>query len=118
MSDYVCPKCGGEMDWFGEPLLHDVDDLHYQKGALFCEACNFEIPFEGYGFSSEEEFEKWFNERYEQVYYVDEDIDVCKEEEGDDEYLDIYTAQENWMGSGKDEDYTFGYSESDLESLK
>ena len=53
--------------------------------------------------------------RYEDKY--DEDYD---DEDYDDEYdesLDIYTAEELWMGSGKDEDYMFGYSESDFDDL-
>ena len=42
-------------------------------------------------------------------YYDDDDDD------DGDEYLDRYTAEEIWLGSGKDEDYLFGYSESDFD---
>lgn len=49
-------------------------------------------------------------DRYEDKY--DEDYD-----DEYDESLDIYTAEELWMGSGKDEDYMFGYSESDFDDL-
>ena len=32
-----------------------------------------------------------------------------------DEYLDVYDAAEIWRSHGFDEDYTFGYSEEELE---
>lgn len=33
----------------------------------------------------------------------------------DDESLIVYNAALIWMSNGKDEDYTFGYSEEELE---
>ena len=33
----------------------------------------------------------------------------------DDESLSVYDAALIWMSNGKDEDYTFGYSEDELE---
>lgn len=37
-------------------------------------------------------------------------------DEEDDERLDVYDAAEIWASHGKDEDYTFGYSEEELEA--
>lgn len=34
---------------------------------------------------------------------------------GDDESISVYDAAEIWASHGKDEDYTFGYSEEELE---
>ena len=33
----------------------------------------------------------------------------------DDEYLSVYDAALIWLSNGRDEDYTFGYSEAELE---
>lgn len=33
----------------------------------------------------------------------------------DSEYIDVHTAAQIWASNGKDEDYTFGYSEEELE---
>ena len=47
--------------------------------------------------------------------------DNCKyglDDEGDDqsgESLSVYEAASIWASNGKDEDYTFGYSEAELE---
>ena len=41
----------------------------------------------------------------------DDDID----EDDDGETLDVYDAALIWMSNGKDEDYTFGYTEEELE---
>lgn len=41
----------------------------------------------------------------------DDDID----EDDDGETLDVYDAALIWMSNGKDEDYTFGYDEDELE---
>lgn len=59
-------------------------------------------------------------DRYEDKYDEDYDDEDYDDEDYDDEYdesLDIYTAEELWIGSGKDEDYMFGYSESDFDDL-
>ncbi len=37
------------------------------------------------------------------------------DEEDEGERLSVYDAALIWMSNGKDEDYTFGYSEEDLE---
>ena len=36
-------------------------------------------------------------------------------DDDDDESLSVYDAALIWMSNGKDEDYTFGYSEEELE---
>lgn len=36
-------------------------------------------------------------------------------EEDDDECINVYDAALIWMSNGKDEDYTFGYTEEELE---
>ena len=41
--------------------------------------------------------------------YDDDEID------GEDESLSVYDAALIWMSNGKDEDYTFGYTEEELE---
>lgn len=44
--------------------------------------------------------------------YDDEDED----DNGEDESLPVHEAADIWMSNGKDEDYMFGYSASELES--
>ncbi len=44
--------------------------------------------------------------------YALDDID---EFDDDDETLSVWDAAEIWASHGKDEDYTFGYSEEELE---
>lgn len=44
-------------------------------------------------------------------YGLDDDLDY----EDDDETLSVWDAAEIWASHGKDEDYTFGYSEDELE---
>lgn len=39
----------------------------------------------------------------------DDDVDE------DDESLDVYEAAEIWASNGRDEDYTFGFTEEELE---
>ncbi len=41
--------------------------------------------------------------------------DDSYDEEDDSESLSVYDAALIWMSHGKDEDYTFGYSEDELE---
>ena len=36
--------------------------------------------------------------------------------EDEEESLSVYDAAEIWASNGKDEDYTFGYSEEELEA--
>ena len=48
---------------------------------------------------------------------VDEDGNESplEDDEDDSEYLSVYDAALIWMSNGKDEDYTFGYTEEELE---
>lgn len=77
MSDYdekyYCPVCGGVMEFYDDPIYNDSDDPHYFNGALICEDCSHEIPYDSYGFESEEEYEEWFENTYEIVYDSDDD---------------------------------------------
>lgn len=60
---------------------------------------------------------------YEQVYHVqyygpddhDDYDDEFDDDTDDGEYMDIYEARELYIGSGMDEDYTFGYTEDELD---
>ena len=38
------------------------------------------------------------------------------EDESDDEAISVYDAAQIWLSNGKDEDYTFGFSEEELEN--
>ncbi len=53
----------------------------------------------------------WDGETYYCEYCADEYDDYV-----DGESLSVYDAAEIWASNGKDEDYTFGYSEDELES--
>lgn len=49
-------------------------------------------------------------------WYVDDDDEYINEDSCDDgEGLSVYDAALIWVSNGKDEDYTFGYSEDELE---
>lgn len=48
-----------------------------------------------------------------ECYHCPRDSDY---DEYDEETLDVYDAAEIWASHGKDEDYTFGYSEEELEA--
>lgn len=41
--------------------------------------------------------------------------DVDNDDDDDSEHIDVQTAAQIWASNGKDEDYTFGYSEEELE---
>lgn len=43
-------------------------------------------------------------------------IDDDMEDDDDGERLSVYDAAEIWLSNGKDEDYTFGYDEDELEA--
>lgn len=51
------------------------------------------------------------DEEIEEAYNCTDDED----DDDDDESLDVYDAALIWMSNGKDEDYTFGYTEEELE---
>ena len=43
------------------------------------------------------------------------ELDDLEYEDDDDETLSVWDAAEIWASHGKDEDYTFGYTEEELE---
>ena len=43
------------------------------------------------------------------------DYEIDYDEDDDSESLSVYDAALIWASNGKDEDYTFGYSEDELE---
>ena len=42
--------------------------------------------------------------------------DDWDDDDSEDESLSVYDAAFIWMSNGKDEDYTFGYTEEELEA--
>lgn len=54
----------------------------------------------------------WDGETYVCDYCGGDDFD---EDDDDGEGLSVYDAALIWLSNGKDEDYTFGYSEDELE---
>ncbi len=52
-----------------------------------------------------------------ETYYCDNCAAMAEvdEDDDDDEGLSVYDAALIWASNGKDEDYTFGYSEDELE---
>lgn len=71
MSDeYQCPRCGGLMEEFCDD--ENVDYYNFDGWYLACEDCSLKMPREAYGFSSQEEYEEWFDRTYEHVYADDE----------------------------------------------
>jgi len=38
------------------------------------------------------------------------------DDEADEESISVYEAAQIWLSNGKDEDYTFGFTEEDLEN--
>lgn len=57
----------------------------------------------------------WDGETYECNYCSGEDYDDDYDEDDTGESLSVYDAALIWMSNGKDEDYTFGYTEEELE---
>ena len=43
-------------------------------------------------------------------------VDDSSSDDDEDESLSVYDAAFIWMSNGKDEDYTFGYTEEELEA--
>ena len=70
-DEYICPKCKEQMElvWDDE----NVDEYNFDGKKLVCTNCQFEMPYEAYGFSSREEYESWYDETYERVYSDSED---------------------------------------------
>ncbi len=71
---------------------------------LMCPNCGHRLSryYDRYG--------NWDGETYTCNYCASEDY-----ENDDDENISVYDAAQIWASHGKDEDYTFGYSEDELE---
>lgn len=48
-------------------------------------------------------------------YDMTDDYDDYMDDDEEGEMISIYDAADIWASNGKDEDYTFGYSEEELE---
>lgn len=82
-----CPECGEKM--------HRSDFGRW----WICENCGTEGEEDDFG----------------NVWFADPNY-IPDEDEDDDEYISVYDAACIWASHGKDEDYTFGYSEEELEN--
>ena len=58
-----------------------------------------------------DDFGCWDGESY-ICYHCESEYD---DDDDDGEYLSVYEAADIWRSNGFDEDYTFGYSEEELE---
>ena len=67
-----------------------------------------------FGFGSKKKHE----EPVEETPIVDDSSsdDDWDDDDSEDESLSVYDAAIIWMSNGKDEDYTFGYTEEELEA--
>ncbi|MCM1538748.1 MAG: hypothetical protein NC254_10160 [bacterium] len=97
----VCENCGSRFDPFVDEieLQEQTGDYGVQLNMFerfLCLAC----ALDEYMNETDEDFE---NE------------DEFGEDEDDGERLSLYDAALIWASNGKDEDYTFGYSENELE---
>lgn len=98
----ICPGCNKEYDFFEEsdelPSVIQADDADLADYGGLCANCilkKFEEEERLYGSDT----------------YDDED-----DEEDSGERLSLADAADIWRSHGKDEDYTFGYSEDELEN--
>lgn len=128
---HICPECGARMAIIYESRTEaeaDDPDPHYWFGhdyTVSCFRCDYEVPYQSTKFDTYEEYEKWWDDKYGEDYQemiqlgieagcisgYDDDYD-CDDDDG--EYLDEYDAALIWGSHGKDDDYTFGYSEDEL----
>lgn len=60
-------------------------------------------------------FDIFKKKRKEENEYEEEYEDEYGEDDYEGETLSVYDAADIWASNGKDEDYTFGYSEQELE---
>ena len=79
------------MKWICEECYHEMEYSHedVNRNLVHCPNCGNE-------------------------YYVDDDDDII-DDDSEDESLDVYEAALIWASHGKDEDYTFGYTDDELE---
>ena len=86
MSKPICEKCSNQF-------------LGVIKGGATLWSEDVELENIGY--------HEWRCPRCGEIYEIDDD--------DEDESLSVYEAAEIWASYGKDEDYTFGYTEEELE---
>lgn len=94
------------------PECESVGSLKYADNeVLVCENCQFSIEAEDLQPEWQEKLEN------EMGFYDDYEDESNYDEEDEVERLSVYEAAEIWAAHGKDEDYTFGYSEEELEEV-
>lgn len=86
---------GGSLSW-------EEENAWNGSGSMICPRCGEEMT-KLYNFSA-----WWCNNCHAGLEDDDDDED-------DSESLNVYDAALIWMSNGKDEDYTFGYTEEELE---
>lgn len=96
----TCEECGKTFDYFDaashfDSLVDGISILDAGNGSILCFECAMEA--------------------YERIPCLNSDEESDDLDDGSDEGLSVYDAAEIWASHGKDEDYTFGYSEEELE---
>lgn len=97
-NEYTCPECGGKMHFADEHVL-------------VCDECNNSVEVEYYAEVIEELTTD--SPTREEVLGCGEDD--WNDDEDDSESLSADDAALIWASRGKDEDYTFGFTEDELE---
>ena len=101
--DWYCDEC--------DALLNAQIGFYPTCGTWICTECGCENTIDESEVITEDEYQRHMDEKYAKSPYDDMD-----DEDDDDERLSVYEAAEIWASNGKDEDYTFGYSEEELEA--
>lgn len=99
----TCGKCGKQFDYFedrGHFNTYNTDSgislSDCWVSDILCSECALDIV------------DNLFH-------HEEDDLDTSDDMGVDDETISVYDAAEIWASNGKDEDYTFGYSEDELE---
>lgn len=50
------------------------------------------------------------------IHHIEDEYAWAYEDDSDEESISVYDAAEIWESNGRDEDYTFGYTEEELEN--
>lgn len=100
--DWYCDEC--------DALLNAQAGFYPTCGTWTCTECGYENEIDESEVITESEYQRHMDEKYARSPYDDDDYD-----DEEDEKLSIFEAALIWASNGKDEDYTFGYSEEDLE---
>lgn len=93
--DWYCDSCGA--------FLNSQSGFTVSSGIWTCEECGYENDV------TEDNIVDG-NDNYD-----DDDFDYYDYDDDDGEKLSVDEAAEIWISHGKDEDYTFGYTEEELE---